>query len=160
MPGFGMTASSIIGFSSNAGWARSLIGRLPTSTVRVQFFGSIFSIQKYEIQRIQAARNSQLPLSARELGQPGCSSKSDADEATQAGASIHIWLSFAEYVSWNKQGTEATFAFNGFHENTFIDALCTLVRESCVPVFVSFCTASEFHHGGEIQMERTLEKSH
>ena len=83
---------------------------------------------------------------------------SDADDATQAGASIHIWISFTEYVTWNKQKTAAAFSFNGFHEDTFIDALCNLVRESPVPVFVSFCTASEFHHGGEMQMERTIEK--
>ena len=83
---------------------------------------------------------------------------SDADEATQAGASIHIWISFTEYVTWNKQKTAAAFSFNGFHEDSFIDALCNLVRESPVPVFVSFCTASEFHHGGEMQMERTIEK--
>ena len=81
-----------------------------------------------------------------------------ADEATQIGASIHIWISFAEYVTWNNQGTSATFSFNGFHEEAFISALCNLVRESPVPVFVSFCTASEFHHGGEMQMERTVEK--
>ena len=83
---------------------------------------------------------------------------SDADEATQAGASIHIWISFTEYVTWNKQKTAAAFSFNGFHEDSFIDALCNLVRESPVPVFVSFCAASEFHHGGEMQMERTIEK--
>ena len=83
---------------------------------------------------------------------------SKADEATQAGASIHIWISFAEYVTWNKQNTAAAFSFNGFHEEAFLNALCHLVRESPVPVFVSFCTASEFHHGGEMQMERTVEK--
>ena len=83
---------------------------------------------------------------------------SNADDATQAGASIHIWISFTEYVTWNKQKTAAAFSFNGFHEDTFIDALCNLVRESPVPVFVSFCTASEFHHGGEMQVERTIEK--
>ena len=81
-----------------------------------------------------------------------------ADEATQIGASIHIWISFAEYVTWNNQGASATFSFNGFHEEAFISALRNLVRESPVPVFVSFCTASEFHHGGEMQMERTVEK--
>ena len=83
---------------------------------------------------------------------------SRADEATQVGASIHLWISFAEYVTWNTQGTAAAFSFNGFHEEAFLNSLCTLVRESPVPVFVSFCTASEFHHGGELQMERTVEK--
>ena len=83
---------------------------------------------------------------------------SHADEATQVGASIHIWISFAEYVTWNTQGTAAAFSFNGFHEEAFLNSLCTLVRESPVPVFVSFCTASEFHHGGAMQMERTVEK--
>ena len=83
---------------------------------------------------------------------------SKADEATKVGASIHIWISFAEYVTWNKQGSAAAFSFNGFHEEAFLNSLCNLVRESPVPVFVSFCTASEFHHGGEMQMERTIEK--
>ena len=83
---------------------------------------------------------------------------SQADENTQARASIHIWLSFAEYERWNNRGTEASFVFNGVYEDVLKDSLCSLVRESCMPVFVSFGTASEFHHGGEMQMERTIDR--
>ncbi len=81
-----------------------------------------------------------------------------AAENTQAGASIHIWLPFAEYVRWNPRTNDATFVFDGVYEEDLKNSLCSLVRESCVPVFVSFCTSSDFHHGGEMQMERTIDK--
>ena len=78
---------------------------------------------------------------------------SEAAADIKAGASIHIWISFAEFVIWNRSNSETTFVFNEMIVGDLKDLLCSLIRDSCVPVFVGFCTASDFHHGGEMQME-------
>ena len=36
----------------------------------------------------------------------------NAGEEVQTGASIHIWLSFAEFVAWNRSNTAASFNFD------------------------------------------------
>ena len=84
---------------------------------------------------------------------------SEAAANIKAGASIHIWISFAEFVIWNRSNSEATFVFNEMIVGDLKDLLlCSLIRDSCVPVFVGFCAASDFHHGGEMQMERSVDK--
>ena len=76
-------------------------------------------------------------------------------DEVKAGASIHIWLSFNEFVAWSRDGTSTHFSFDESLSNEIVEALSTLVRESFAPVFVNLCSDSSFFHGDEMPIKRT-----
>lgn len=78
------------------------------------------------------------------------------DEAVRAGASVHVWLSFGEYVHWSRNGESTRFVFNESVSNELFSRLSELVSASCVPVFVNLCTSSSFFHGSEMHMEQVV----
>ena len=73
----------------------------------------------------------------------------------QTGTSIHIWLSFAEFVSWSKDGLSSSFTLDNIQYD-FVEACTELVQEACVPVFVNLCTCSKFFNAEEMNMENSV----
>ena len=69
----------------------------------------------------------------------------------QAGTSIHIWLSFAEFVSWSKDGMSSSFTLENI-EYDLVKACTDLVQEACVPVFVNLCSCCKFFNAEEMHM--------
>lgn len=78
------------------------------------------------------------------------------DEAVCAGASVHVWLSFGEYVHWSRDRSSTRFVFNEGIVQEFCNRMRELVSASCVPVFVNLCTSSNFFHGSEMHMEQVV----
>ena len=76
----------------------------------------------------------------------------------KAGTSIHIWLSFDEFVHWSRDGTSSRFLFETKIED-IVSALSELICESFAPIFVSLCPCSEFF-GDDMQMEKVVRKLH
>ena len=81
----------------------------------------------------------------------------EKDDDTKAGSSIHIWLSFSEFVSCSKDGVNSKFIFDESVTHDIVFAFANLICDSCAPVFVSLCTNSSFFHGDEMHMERVIE---
>ena len=73
-----------------------------------------------------------------------------------AGASVHVWLSFGEYVHWSRNGLSTRFVFNEGIVQEFCERMRELVSASCVPVFVNLCTSSSFFHGSEMHMDQVV----
>ena len=79
-------------------------------------------------------------------------------DEVKAGTSIHIWLSFDEFVHWSRDGTSSRFSFDETKIEDIVSALSELICESFAPIFVSLCPCSEFFHGDEMQMEKVVRK--
>ena len=79
-------------------------------------------------------------------------------EEVKAGTSIHIWLSFNEFVHWSRDGASSHFSFEETLIKDIVSALADLVSSSFGPVFVSLCSSSNFFHGDEMPMGETAKK--
>ena len=79
----------------------------------------------------------------------------DLGVAAKSGTSIHIWLSFSEFVTWSKDGKSSSFTVGNI-EADLVKACSDLVQEAGVPVFVSLCSCSKFFHAEEMNMENSV----
>ena len=75
--------------------------------------------------------------------------------AAKSGTSIHIWLSFGEFVTWSKDGMSSSFTL-GEIELDLVKACSDLVQEAGVPVFVNLCSCSKFFNAEEMNMEKSV----
>ena len=79
-------------------------------------------------------------------------------EEAQTGSSIHIWLSFHEFIRWNKDHVTATFQMEDSIQNEIVSMCTELVMASPVPVFVNLCNCSNFFGAPELGIEKILNR--
>ena len=82
---------------------------------------------------------------------------SKRSDEVKAGASIHIWLSFADFVFWSRDGVNSRFSFDETRVKDIVLALSKLICNSFAPVFVNLCSCSDFFHG-DMQMEKVVKR--
>ena len=78
------------------------------------------------------------------------------DDAVRAGASVHMWFSFGEFVHWNKDGNATRFVFDEAIVLGFCERMKVLLAASGVPIFVNLCTSSSFFHGTEMHLDQPI----
>ena len=82
------------------------------------------------------------------------------EDDVRAGASVHMWFSFGEFVHWNRDCTATRFVFDVddiVHE--FCQMMKGLLSVAGAPVFVNLCTSSSFFHGTEMHLEQVIGNS-
>ena len=78
----------------------------------------------------------------------------------RAGASVHMWFSFGEFVQWNRDCTQTRFVFD---VDEIVPEFCQMMKDlldvAGAPVFVNLCTSSNFFHGTEMHLEQVIGSS-
>ena len=84
---------------------------------------------------------------------------SEGDDV-RAGASVHMWFSFGEFVQWNRDCTQTRFVFD---VDEIVPEFCQMMKDlldvAGAPVFVNLCTSSNFFHGTEMHLEQVIGSS-
>ena len=82
------------------------------------------------------------------------------DDGVRAGASVHMWFSFGEFVQWNRDCTQTRFVFD---VDEIVPEFCQMMKDlldvAGAPVFVNLCTSSNFFHGTEMHLEQVIGSS-
>ena len=82
------------------------------------------------------------------------------DDGVRAGASVHMWFSFGEFVQWNRDCTQTRFVFD---VDEIVPEFCRMMKNlldvAGAPVFVNLCTSSNFFHGTEMHLEQVIGSS-
>ena len=82
------------------------------------------------------------------------------DDDVRAGASVHMWFSFGEFVQWNRDCTQTRFVFD---VDEIVPEFCQMMKDlldvAGAPVFVNLCTSSNFFHGTEMHLEQVIGSS-
>ena len=79
------------------------------------------------------------------------------EDDVRAGASVHMWFSFGEFVHWNKDCTATRFVFD---VDDIVPEFCQKMKDllnvAGAPIFVNLCTSSSFFHGTEMHLDQVI----
>ena len=82
------------------------------------------------------------------------------EDDVRAGASVHMWFSFGEFVHWNKDCTATRFVFD---VDDIVPEFCQKMKDlltvSGAPIFVNLCTSSSFLWNGDASRPANWEHS-